>query len=149
MASTAADIMQSDFPYVDCDVTVAEAEECFAQDDLVALPVLNPDRTVFGVLTPLNLVQFYRRPLNNPRATHAWEVCDARPVTAHETTALADIASFLVDSSRSHALIVNDEGQLLGMISACQLLGENLPVETSDESMTAAARAQSGENGSR
>lgn len=126
MTSTAADIMSTEFPYVDCDVTVAEAVECFEQERLVVLPVLNPDRTVFGVLTPQNLLQFHQRPLNNPRATHAWEICDARPLTAAPSSPLDDIASAMLDASRSHVLIVNEDQQLIGMISARQLLGERL-----------------------
>lgn len=126
MVRTAADIMNTDFPFVDCDVTVAEAEECFEQGGLAALPVINPDRTVFGILTPQNLVQFYHRPLNNPRATHAWEICDARPLTAAASSSLGGIASALLASSKSHALIVNDDLELVGVVTTDQLLEENL-----------------------
>ncbi|HEX7047533.1 MAG TPA: CBS domain-containing protein [Gammaproteobacteria bacterium] len=141
MARTAADIMHTDFPFVDCDVTVAEAEECFEQNGLTALPVLNPDRTLFGVLTPQNLIQFYRRPLNNPRASHAWEICDARPLTAAATSPLSEIAGALLESSRSHALIVNDENQLVGMVSTDQLLEENLLVAGREKPVMAARTA--------
>ncbi len=133
MGKTAADIMHTDFPYVDCDVTVAEAEECFEQQGLAMLPVLNPDRSVFGVLTAQNLLQFYQRPLNNPRATHVWEVCDARPLTAAASSPLGGIANALLESSRSHALIVNDERQLIGVVTTEQLLEEKLPVGRREE----------------
>ena len=126
MARTAADIMDRDFSFVDCDTTVAEAEEYFQRDGVTALPVLNPDRTVFGLLTPKNLAQFHQRPLNNPRAFHAWEICDTRPPQAAPAMALADLVVAVLEAPAREVLIVNDEQQLVGVISTDRLIRTNL-----------------------
>lgn len=123
MECTAADIMLSDFPFVDADATVAEAELFFELDAVSALPVLNPDRTVFGLLTPRNLANFYRRPLNNPQAFHAWEICDARPLLTSAASSLEDVTQALLGSTARHVLVVSDdEQQLVGMIPVERLL---------------------------
>lgn len=122
MSPRAADIMVTDFPFVDSDATVAEAEEWFEQDTVASLPVLNPDRTVFGLLTTRNLASFRRRPLNNPHAFHAWEICDARPLVKHQSSTLDDITEGVLEMPRSHVLIVDDEQRLVGVIAAEQLL---------------------------
>lgn len=122
MQRTAGDIMVTDFPFVDCDVTVSEAEECFERGGLNALPVLNPDRTVFGLLTPRDFARFYRRPDNNPRAAHAWEICDARPLLGAPSDALRDVAAALLMAETRHALIVNEDRQLAGVVTTEMLL---------------------------
>lgn len=139
MARTAADIMDTDFSFVDCDTTVAEAEEYFQQDGINALPVLNPDRTIFGLLTPKNLVQFHQRPLNNPRAFHAWEICDTRPPQVAPTMPLADLVIAVLDAPSRKVLIVNDEQQLVGIISTDRLIRTNLGEGAPLEQLTRAA----------
>lgn len=125
MTRTAADIMDTGFRFVDCDTTVAEAEDYLEQDGVAALPVLNPDRTVFGLLTPKNVLHFYRRPLNNPRAFHAWEICDARPLLATADSSLDDMTAALTESSAPCLLVVNPERQIIGVISAEILLQQH------------------------
>ena len=122
MASVAADVMASDFTFVDCDVTVAEAEEYFETGQLGGLPVLNPDRTVFGVLTPQNLVAFHRRDTSNARAVRAWEICDARPLVAKPGTPIDEIAEAVLLTSGRHVLVVNEERQLVGLITSDMLV---------------------------
>lgn len=122
MASVAADVMARDFTFVDCDVTVAEAEEYFESGQLGGLPVLNPDRTVFGVLTPQNLVAFHRRDTSNPRSVRVWEICDARPLVAKPNTPLDEIAEAVLLTSGRHVLVVNEERQLVGLITSDMLV---------------------------
>lgn len=131
MDRTAGDIMTTEFPFVDCNATVAEAEELFEQGGVNALPVLNPDRSVFGLLLPKHLAAFHRRALNNPRAFHAWEICDARPLVGVASSDLQDVTSALLTSDARHVLIVNDDRQLIGVISTETLL-ENGFVEERD-----------------
>lgn len=119
----AEDIMLTDIPFVEADATVAAAEACMAASGSDALPVLNPDATVFGLITQKNLVEFYRRPLNNPRAFHAWEVCDARPLATSPNTSADDVAERLLDANCSLVLVVDDDRRLRGMITAEGLLG--------------------------
>lgn len=118
----AAEIMQNDFVFVDCNATVAEAEEFFETGNLAALPVLNPDRTVFGVLTPQNLVAFHRRGDTHPGASHAWEICDARPLVATADTSLDEIAEAVLLTSGRNVFIVNADRQLVGVITSDMLV---------------------------
>lgn len=122
MSIIAADVMQKDFVFVDSDATVAEAEEFFESGNLSGLPVLNPDRSVFGVLTPQNLVSFHRRTESNARATHAWEICEARPLVATPVTSIDEIAEAVLLTSGRHVLVVNDERQLVGVITSDMLV---------------------------
>lgn len=122
MSIIAVDVMQKDFVFVDSDATVAEAEEFFESGNLSGLPVLNPDRSVFGVLTPQNLVSFHRRPESNALATHAWEICEARPLVATPVTSIDEIAEAVLLTSGRHVLVVNDERQLVGVITSDMLV---------------------------
>lgn len=126
MPRTAKEIMLTDFPFVDCNVTVAEAEDIFEAARVAALPVLNPDRTVFGLLTLRHLAAFYRRRHGNPRACHSWEICDVRPLVGAPTDGLRDVAAALLMDDARYVLIVNDERQLVGIISAEMLIESGL-----------------------
>lgn len=119
--------MSRDFVFVDGDMTVLEAEDFMEECGLDAVPVLNPDRTIFGLLTQKNLARFYRRPLNNPRAFHAWEICDSRPLAASALTPIDELAGQLLETNCSHALVVDDNRQLVGVISTDLLLEHALP----------------------
>lgn len=122
MKRTAGEVMATEFPFVDSNTTVAEAEAFFESGGVNALPVLNPDRSVFGLLLPRHFAAFHRRPLNNPRAFHAWEICDARPLVAPATSDLDAVTDALLASDARYALIVNGERRLVGVISPETLL---------------------------
>jgi len=119
--------MTPDFAFVGTDITVAEAEEHMDECGLDVIPVLNPDRTVFGLLTQKNLAQFHRRPLHNPRAFHAWEICDARPLATSAITPVEDVADKLLQTNCSHVLVVDEDRHLVGVISTEILLAYNRP----------------------
>lgn len=140
MKRTADDIMLKDFPFVDCDVTVAEAQDCFEKGDLTALPVLNPDRTVFGLLEPAHFAAFYRRPSSNPRAIHAWEICETRPLLGAPGDELRDVAAALLMAETRHALVVNEERQLIGVISTEMLLESEFATQDESRSLPAQPR---------
>lgn len=142
MPRTTADAMQTDFVFVDCDVTVAEAEEFFNQSGLTGLPVLNPDRTVFGILTPQNLLDFHRRALNkNPRAVHAWEICDARPLLVNQKMPLKAITRTLLGTPSRHVLVIDTDQHLVGVISADMLLQQYVSDKTTDTGERRKSRA--------
>lgn len=117
MLGTANEIMLADFAFVDCNATIAEAEEFFEAGNLTGLPVLNPDRTVFGLLTAQNLLAFHRQPGGNAKAVHAWEICNARPLVATGDTPLEDVAEAVLLTSGRHVLVVNEDRQLVGIIN--------------------------------
>lgn len=114
--------MLRNFVFVDADMSVFEAEEFMDECRLDAVPVLNPDRTIFGLLTQKNLAQFHRRPLNNPRAFHAWEICDSRPLATSAVTPVEEIVGQLLETNGSHALVIDDNRQLVGVITTDLLL---------------------------
>ena len=124
--TVAAEIMKADFQFVGSDVTVAEAEEHMDELGLDAIPVLNPDRTVFGLLTQKNLAHFHRRPLNNPRAFHAWEVCDARPLATSAITPVEDVVDRMLETNCAHVMVVDENRHLVGVISTDILLEHNI-----------------------
>lgn len=119
--------MNRDFLFVDSDMTVAEAQEYMDEADLDAIPVLNPDRTVFGLLTQKNLAQFHRRPLNNPRAFHAWEICDARPLATSSITPSEDVIARMLETNCRYVMVVDENRHLVGVIAAEDLLEQNAP----------------------
>ena len=122
MDTVAAQVMITDFPAVDANTTVADAEVCLETARVSGLPVLNPDRTVFGMLTPQNLAHFYRQPLNNPRAFHAWEICNARPLIVNQCRSLDEVSDALLESHCALVLVVDDARRLVGVILAESLL---------------------------
>lgn len=122
MTLTAADIMETDFEFIDCDETVAFAENLLASGSQSALPVLNPDRTVFGTLGPKELLVFAQKPLSNPRAFHAWEICNTRFLAAFPHTLLDDISGILASHRSGTICVTSEEGELLGVIDSDTLV---------------------------
>lgn len=118
--------MKTDFQFIGSDVTVAEAEEHMDAAGVDAIAVLNPDRTVFGLLTQKNLAHFHRRPLNNPRAFHAWEICDARPVATSAITPVEDVVTRMLETNCPHVMVVDENRHLVGVISTDILLERNI-----------------------
>lgn len=115
--------MRDRFIFVDSNAMVAEAEELVAELHLKALPVLNPDRTVFGLLAPEHQERFHSRPLNNPRAFHTWEICEAYPLLASPHTPVEELVETIREPRSTHVLVVNEDRELPGMIAAEQLPG--------------------------
>lgn len=124
------DIMQTRFPSIDCDHTVAEVEELLASTQTTGAPVLNPDSSAFGIITQAELLRFRQNPSNNPNAAHAWEVCTTRPLTVSASESVSEVASVIVNERINHIIVVDDHGSVVGMLTSERLLEAYLQSET-------------------
>lgn len=104
------------FAVVDCDTTVADAESSMRRSKQQAIPVLNADGTVFGLLTRANLAAFRSRPLNNPRATRVREICDASAPRWQEETGCGIVTRKTGNGLPN--LVLDSDDRLLGLAMA-------------------------------
>lgn len=124
MSKTIAELLITDIAYLDCDDTVEDAQHVLDETELSGMPVLNPDKSLFGILTQHDILNFYRRPLNNGKAVRVWEVCTTRPVVATLATPVEAVASLMVQERINHVMIVDDNEQLLGVVTSEDLLSQ-------------------------
>lgn len=121
MSQLIKDVMETDFPVVDCDETVAEAEAKLADCGFDALPVLNPDRSVFGMLGTADVIRFHRGG-GNHLAIHAWEICATRPTSLRFDAGLDDAMALYSECSFRQLVVNDDQGRLAGLLTAEDLL---------------------------
>ena len=124
------DIMQTRFPSIDCDHSVAEVEKLLAGTNSTGAPVLNPDSSAFGIITQADLLRFRQNPANNAHATHAWEVCTTRPLTVYASDTVENVASVIVNERINHIIVIDEHGSVVGMLTSERLLEAFLQSET-------------------
>jgi len=127
MERSIAEIMLTGFAQVASNDTVATAEALIESEGCEAVPVTNPDGSLFGLLLPHHLLHFHRRPGANAHATLAWEICDMRPLVVSPLAALEDVAFAMLDTRRPLAVVVDEQLRPRGLVSSHGLLQVNFP----------------------
>lgn len=80
-----------------------------------AMPVLNADGTVFGIITATDCSQL-RLSKKNPKAVKAWELCTYKPLVVGADTPAAQVARMML-KKRIHHVLVTEDGALRGIVS--------------------------------
>jgi CBS domain-containing protein len=80
-----------------------------------ALPIVNADNTVFGIISATDLAQF-RAAKKNPKAVRAWELCTYKPLCVSPDIPAVRVAKLMITKHIHHVLVT--EGKVLrGMVS--------------------------------
>jgi CBS domain-containing protein len=145
---TAEDIMDSDVPSVSPKDDARTAIDLLAKTDLGAIPVVDADRKVIGIVSESDLVlsdeesdlhlphylnimggivfvgsmMGFEERLNKAFATEVDELMSREPIVAHTYEAVDRVARKIADKHHNHLPVVDADGRLAGMVTRADAL---------------------------
>jgi len=145
---TAADIMDSQVPSVSPGDEARAAIDLLAKTDLGAIPVVDAERKVVGIVSESDLIltdeqsdlhlphylnimggivfigsmKGFEERLDKAFATDVSELMTADPVVAHDYEAADRVAKKIADSHHNHLPVVDADGYLVGMVTRADAL---------------------------
>jgi CBS-domain-containing membrane protein len=145
---TAAEIMDADVPTVSPEADARAAIELLAQTDMGAIPVVDEDRHVVGIVSESDLIlsdeesdlhlphylnimggvvfigsmKGFEERLNKAFATKVSELMTADPVVARTDDAAETVAKTIADKHHNHLPVVDGEGRLAGLVTRADAL---------------------------
>ncbi len=145
---TAADIMDADVPSVSPGNEARKAIDLLSKSELGAVPVVDADRRVVGIVSESDLVlseeesdlhlphylnimggivfvgsmKGFEDRLNKAFATDVAELMTPDPVVAHTYEAADRVAKKIADKHHNHLPVVDDDGRLAGMVTRADAL---------------------------
>lgn len=154
MAKTAADIMDADVPGLGPQDDARRAVELLAEREIGALPVVNSENRVIGIVSESDLVlgeeeadlhlpnfinimggvvftesmKGFEKKLNKAFATNVRDLMSDDPVVARTDDGVEKVARLIAESHHNHIPVVDGEGKFAGMVTRADalaaLLGE-------------------------
>jgi len=145
---TAADIMNADVPAVSPDDEARTAVDLLAKTDMGAIPVVDPDRQVIGIVSESDLIlsdeesdlhlphylnimggvvfvgsmKGFEKRLDKAFATKVSELMTADPIVVHDYEAANRVAKKIADKHHNHLPVVDADGRLAGMVTRADAL---------------------------
>jgi CBS domain-containing protein len=145
---TAADIMSTDVPSVTPEADARNAIELLAETDKAAIPVVDEDRHVVGIVTESDLIlsdeqadlhlPFYlnimggivfvgsmkgfEERLNKAFATRVSELMTADPVMVRVDESVDAVAKKIAEKHHNHLPVVDGDGRLAGLVTRADAL---------------------------
>jgi CBS domain-containing protein len=145
---TAAEIMDADVPGVTVDDEARTAIDLLAKTELGAVPVVDADRKVVGIISESDLVladeeadlhlphylnimggivfigsmKGFEKRLEKAFATKVSELMTADPITVHTYEAADRVAKKIADHHHNHLPVVDADGRLAGMVTRADAL---------------------------
>ncbi len=145
---TAAEIMDADVPSVSPEADARAAIELLAKTDMGAIPVVDEDRKVVGIVSESDLVlsdeeadlhlphylnimggivfvgsmKGFEERLNKAFATKVSELMSADPVVAGVGDDAEAVAQTIAESHHNHLPVVDAEGRLAGLVTRADAL---------------------------
>lgn len=116
--TAARDIMTVDVLTVPPEMPLTHLASLLDEHDISGAPVADRDGRVVGVVSATDVVRRARLP--NPAGTVA-DIMTRGTVSVRPATSVPDVARFLV-RSRLHRALVMEEGSLLGIVTAHDVL---------------------------
>ena len=140
--------MDRDVPTVTADDEARTAIEILAKQDLSAIPVVDEDRRVVGIVSESDLVlseeeadlhlphflnlmggvvfvgsmKGFEERLNKAFATKVADLMTADPITVRTATGVDDIARRIAEKHHNHLPVVDGDGRLAGMVTRADVL---------------------------
>jgi CBS domain-containing protein len=145
---TAAEIMDSAVPAVSPDADARSAIELLAKTDKGAIPVVDEERKVVGIVSESDLIlseeesdlhlphylnimggivfvgsmKGFEERLEKAFATQVSELMTADPIVAHDYEAAERVAKKIADNHHNHLPVVDGDGHLAGMVTRADAL---------------------------
>ena len=154
----AAEIMNADVPSVTPDDEARTAIDLLAKSDMGAVPVLDEDRKVVGIVSESDLIladeesdlhlphyleimggvvfigsmKGFEKRLEKAFATKVSELMTADPITVHTYENADRVAKKIADSHHNHLPVVDEDGRLAGMVTRADALAAIVDDDGSD-----------------
>jgi CBS-domain-containing membrane protein len=148
MAKTAADIMDTDVPGLGTEDDAKRAIELLAEREIGALPVVNSENRVIGIVSESDLVlsdeqadlhlphfinimggviftesmKGFEQRLNKAFATNVRDLMTEDPVVARIDDGVEKVARLISESHHNHLPVVDGDGRLAGMVTRADAL---------------------------
>lgn len=145
---TAADIMSHDVPTVTVDADARDAIQLLASTDKGAIPVLDAERRVVGIVTESDLVlsdeqadlhlplylnimggvvfvgsmKGFEERLNKAFATKVSELMTADPVVVRTDESVDAVAKKIAEKHHNHLPVVDGDGRIAGVVTRADAL---------------------------
>jgi CBS domain-containing protein len=145
---TAAEIMDADVPTVTPNDEARTAIELLAKTDKGAIPVVDADRSVVGIVSESDLIigdeeadlhlphyinimggiifvgsmKGFEERLNKAFATKVTELMTADPVVVRSGDDVETVAKTIAEKHHNHLPVVDDEGRLAGLVTRADAL---------------------------
>lgn len=145
---TAAEIMDSSVPSVSPEADARSAIELLAKTDKGAIPVVDDDRRLVGIVSESDLVlgdeeadlhlphylnimggivfvgsmKGFEERLDKAFATKVSELMTVDPVFVNDYSGAETVARRIAESHHNHLPVVDDEGRLLGIVTRADAL---------------------------
>jgi CBS domain-containing protein len=145
---TAAEIMDADVPTISPDADAREAVELLAATDKGAIPVIDEDRRVIGIVSESDLVlgeeeadlhlphylnilggvvfvgsmKGFEERLEKAFATKVSELMTADPVVVNDYSSAETVARRIAEKHHNHLPVVDEGGRLLGLVTRADAL---------------------------
>jgi len=145
---TAAEMMDADVPTVAPDDDARAAIDLLAKTEMGAIPVVDEDRKVVGIVTESDLVlseeesdlhlphylnimggivfvgsmKGFEERLNKAFATKVSELMTADPVTVNDYAGAETVARRIAEEHHNHLPVVDAEGRLAGLVTRADAL---------------------------
>jgi CBS domain-containing protein len=147
-AKTAEEIMDRDVPTVTPDDDARTAIEILAKEDLSAIPVVDGERSIVGIVSESDLVlseeeadlhlphfinlmggvvfvgsmKGFEERLNKAFAAKVADLMTADPITVRTTTSVEDVARKIAEKHHNHMPVVDGDGHLVGLVTRADVL---------------------------
>ena len=145
---TAAEIMDADVPGVSPDADARAAIELLAKTDMGAIPVIDEERRVIGIVSESDLIlsdeesdlhlphylnimggvvfigsmNGFEKRLNKAFATKVSELMTASPIVVRSDDGADAVAKTIADKHHNHLPVVDGDGCLVGLVTRADAL---------------------------
>jgi CBS domain-containing protein len=152
---TAAEIMDADVPSLSPDDDARTAIDLLAKTDLGAIPVVDAERRVVGIVSESDLIlsdeesdlhlphylnimggvvfvgsmKGFEERLNKAFATKVAELMTPDPIVVHTYESADRVAKKIADSHHNHLPVVDEDGRLAGMVTRADALAALVDAE--------------------
>ena len=116
MSQPVSSFMERQVWTVDMDDTIEQVEALFNRQGLSWAPVLESKRTIVGVISASDLMQFHAQG-KDPTAVQAWQLCSYKPITVSPDTPLSEVARVMLERKAHHVVVTDSEG-IAGVVSS-------------------------------
>jgi CBS domain-containing protein len=148
MAKTAADIMDTDVPALGPEDEATRAIELLAEREIGALPVVNSENRVIGIVSESDLVlsdeqadlhlphyfnimggviftgsmKGFEERLNKAFATNVRDLMSEDPVVVRTDDGVERVAQLIAEKHHNHLPVVDGDGKLAGIVTRADAL---------------------------
>lgn len=123
-----ADVMSRDIVTADADMTLADAWQRLRQHQIKALPVVDAERRLTGIITLADCAGLSATGASDSLPRMAWrqrrvgDVMTSRVFTARPEDTMASLVRDVARSGRHHVPVVDDAGRLVGLLTQSDMI---------------------------